>query len=713
MLVKLGSTSRIACLLAASFALTPSSALAAGASDEEVRQLLDAIYESESRQGKFKDALEKLDIAKVLCEGNLCSKRVKAQLLVAVGTMHARLGNSGPASKAFESALREDPSAELRKDAATSEVTAEFEKLKPSKTTNAPTGCRGTFKDAPAPKGWTSAEAHHCHQAATRLQQLGKHKACVDDARASIELEDTAFGHAVLARCLEDDNNWTDAVEEWEEAARQAPKARQVGLAQQAQNRSESLRRKIPVIILVPPQTIPDGFAVEVDGVTLPVDALGTEMPLNPGDHNVIAVGKRGNLPLRFSRKVHLEGGNNLPIELELTPYSPEIKCLLSAQNAEAIARCLNRGESNSSVTVRVRSEFSGYHDTMNVDVISPSVAANAEHVTGGWGIGASMLVDVVTAASVDIVATASPRWREVRYVPALNGHKRFGDIDVGLSAGLSREPDYLSTDISARATMDFMQKTVTPTVAYSYSHDVNAKAQTPWEVYAKRINRHALNLDVGLVLTKATFASFTSTMVFESGDTSKPYRHIPLFDERVAPLIRPGETIDSVNLFRLPERPLEQLPLDRKRFAIAGQVAHRFASSTLRGSQRLYADTWGLKASTTDVRYLVDVTKDIRVWPHARFHAQSGTTFYQLAYTARPNPDGTTSLPVYRTGDRELGPLLAGTFGAGVRYDFGAQHNYGVAFSGDVVYTSFSRTLFALDRWGYFGALNFEAVFD
>lgn len=697
----------------AALGATESNALAGGASDEEVRQLVDAIYESEYRGEKWKDGLEKLELAKVLCEGNLCSKRVKAQLQIAVGTMHARLGNTRDATSAFTAALREDPSAELRKEAASPEVAKIFEQVKPGRATPAATGCRSSYQGQPAPRGWTSGEAHHCHQTAQRAEQSGKHRACIDDARASLELEDTAFGHAILARCLEADNNWTDAVEEWEEAARQAPKVRQLGLAQQAQYRSDLLRRRIPVVTLVPPKTLPDGFTVEIDGAQIPVEALGSEMPLNPGDHTVLANAKRGNLPLRFSRKVHLEGGNNLPIELELTPYSPEIKCLLEAQNAEAIARCLNRGESTSSVTTRVRSEFSGYHDSMNVDVLSPSVSTTVEHVTGGWGVGASMLVDMVTAASVDIVATASPRWREVRYVPALNGHKRFGDVDVGLSGGLSREPDYLSADIAARASFDFLQKTVTPTIVYDYSHDVNAKAQTPWEVYAKHINRHAVNLDVGLVLTKATFASFTSTMVFENGDTSKPYRHIPLFDPSVAPLIRPGETIDSVNLFRLPERPLEQLPVSRQRFALAAQVAHRFSSSTLRASQRLYIDSWDLKATTTDLRYLLDVTKDLRVWPHARFHAQSGTNFYQLAYTASPNPDGTTTLPVYRTGDRELGPLLAGTLGAGVRYDFGARRSYGVAFNGDVVYTRFARTLFALDRWGYFGALNFEAVID
>jgi methylmalonyl-CoA mutase N-terminal domain/subunit len=113
--------------------------------------------------------------------------------------------------------------------------------------------------------------------------------------------------------------------------------------------------------------------------------------------------------------------------------------------------------------------------------------------------------------------------------------------------------------------------------------------------------------------------------MVFEEGDTSKPYRHVPMFDAKVAPLIRPGEMIDTVNLYRLPERPLEQLPTSRKRFALAAQIAHRFNASTLRVSERLYADTWNLKATTTDLRYLIDVAKDVRVWPHLRFHAQTG----------------------------------------------------------------------------------------
>jgi hypothetical protein len=484
--------------------------------------------------------------------------------------------------------------------------------------------------------------------------------------------------------------------------------------------RADQLQRRIPVLSIQAPQDRGEGFQVRLDGAPLPLDLLGQELPVNPGEHTVLATSKRGDLPLRYKRTIRLEAGSNLPIAIELTPYSPEVKCVLEAQTADALAKCLSKANGASNLNVRVGLELSGYHDTMHVDVFSPSIHTSVEHVTAGWGLGASLLVDLVSAASVDILATASPAWRELRWVPGLSGHKRFGDVDLGFSASLSHEPDYLSGDVGLRASLDLRQKTITPTLGYSFSHDRNAKtppAEAPppgTSVFAKHINRHALNLDVGVVLSKAMFGSLTLTMVFEDGDTSKPYRHIPMFDPAVvAQVIRPGETIDHVNLLRLPERPLEQLPTERKRFALAANVAHRFTSSTLRVSERLYADTWGVKASTTDLRFMVDVRKYLRVWPHLRFHGQGGASFYQLAYAATENPDGTLLVPALRTGDRELGPLVAGTAGGGIRYDFGERRSYGLSFSADVVYSRFLRALFAKDRFGYFGALNFQTAFE
>jgi hypothetical protein len=195
---------------------------------------------------------------------------------------------------------------------------------------------------------------------------------------------------------------------------------------------------------------------------------------------------------------------------------------------------------------------------------------------------------------------------------------------------------------------------------------------------------------------------------VCSSDLTSKPYRHIPIFDASQLPVL-PGATIEQVNLARLSLRPLEQLPTSRKRYALALSIAHRLQSSPIRASERIYADNWGVTASTTDARYMIDVTKPLRVWPHFRFHAQSRASFYKIAYTTEVNTDGQDVLPAIRTGDRELGPMFAMTLGAGARYALGEKRRWGLRFTGDVVYTEFLEHLFVENRWGFFGALGLE----
>ena len=102
--------------------------------------------------------------------------------------------------------------------------------------------------------------------------------------------------------------------------------------------------------------------------------------------------------------------------------------------------------------------------------------------------------------------------------------------------------------------------------------------------------------------------------MILENGDQSKVYRYIPMFAPNVAPNVPLGATIDWVNDNRLPERPLEQLPLNRERFALTAQIAHRFDGSTIRLEERLYDDNWVLMASTTDARWIFDLGRRIHV---------------------------------------------------------------------------------------------------
>ena len=55
-----------------------------------------------------------------------------------------------------------------------------------------------------------------------------------------------------------------------------------------------------------------------------------------------------------------------------------------------------------------------------------------------------------------------------------------------------------------------------------------------------------------------------------------------------------------------------EQTPRTRNRVAVSGRVAQRLSGSTLILSERVYLDDWGLKASTTDLRFVVDASRRV-----------------------------------------------------------------------------------------------------
>ncbi len=155
-----------------------------------------------------------------------------------------------------------------------------------------------------------------------------------------------------------------------------------------------------------------------------------------------------------------------------------------------------------------------------------------------------------------------------------------------------------------------------------------------------------------------------------------------------------------------------ERTPLERNRFALSGYLSRRFGGSTLRIGERLYADDWGLLATTTDARFIIDVGRRFFVWFHVRGHVQNGVSFWRRAYVGSVTSDG-SSQPTYRTGDRELSPLIAGTAGAGVRWNFGRARDpsaWGLVLQQDTIATHFENALYVKDRLGALAILQVEA---
>ena len=361
--------------------------------------------------------------------------------------------------------------------------------------------------------------------------------------------------------------------------------------------------------------------------------------------------------------------------------------------------------------------EFATYNDSDHVTVVTPSIALGIED-TGGASLHASYLVDIVSAASVDIVSTASSRWKEVRHAGTLEAEYKPHDFGVAVGGAVSSEPDYLSYAAHAIVTKDFDEKNWTLFFGYGFSHDTIGRCGdfgkcTPFSVYSHTLDRGSFDGGIDFVVDRASLASITGDVIIENGDQSKPYRYVAMFAPDVAPFVPKGASIDLVNRVRLDEKPAEQLPLERRRLALTGRYARRFDGSTLRLEERVYDDSWGLVASSSDVRWIFDLGRRFALWPHARFHVQNGVSFWQRAYVSESTSGW--NLPEFRTGDRELGPLWTTEGGFGIKWYLGSDaqpQQWALQLTGDAMYTSFLDDLFLTSRTAVLGALGLEGQF-
>ena len=355
------------------------------------------------------------------------------------------------------------------------------------------------------------------------------------------------------------------------------------------------------------------------------------------------------------------------------------------------------------------------YDDTDHVAVLTPTIAGHVEDPIAGWSVKGRYLVDVVSAASADIVSTASSRWHEVRHAGTLGADYAPGDFGVGATAAVSTEPDYLSWTFGGHASYELNQKNETAILGYAHGIDTIGRSGTPFDVFSRTLDRNAFDAGMTFVVDRATIVALTADAIYERGDPSKPYRYIPMFAPGVGATVRPGASVDEVNAARLPEKPLEQLPLARDRYALTARWLHRFEGSTGRVSERAYADSWGLKALTFDGDWLRDLGArgTSNIGPHLRAHAQLPVVFWQRTYEVQFTPGGEWNFPALRTGDRELGGLTTLTLGGTGHFDLGALFDVGAwALNAEVegMWTHFYDALYVTNRLALLVSVGVEA---
>jgi tetratricopeptide (TPR) repeat protein len=676
--------------------------------DNATLAAVEKVMSTDVPNANFGDAKKKLRALIDKCK-NKCSGPVVARVYVAIGMVAAQINQTEEAKTAWSDALTVDPSASLPQTGVSPAIRAQFDETKKQWLAAHPQ------PDDAEKSGWVNKSAYELAKAAIAAEQAKNFADCIEKDKSALTLEENMSARMHLALCEAQAGKIVDALRDNAKALEAARAKGDAASAKTIQERVTALLPKLAHVRFERPVEVTE-LQITFDDRPIPEARLGESFTIDPGTHVVHAEGLLRGARVSSDEKLEVKEGETAVVKIKLKPVAltkGQLECMVSARTQEEILACLP--QDRKPILVHAALDVSGYTDTVNVHVLTPAVRGSVSSPTGGWNVGANYLVDVVTAASPDIVSTASRRFHDVRHVVGLTGGYKPGTFGAQAYANYSEERDYISRTLGLSLSGDLMEKQVTPTLGYAYTWDTIGRTGTPYDVFGKPFDIHQITAASTFVLGPTSVLVAGGGVALENGDQSKPYRYVPLFEPGVSVPI--GASVDEVNRARLPAKPLEQLPLDRQRFNVSGRYVSRIRSNaTLRLEERLYYDTWAIMATTTDARYMVDVSPRFRVWPHLHVHVQSGAQFYRRVYGATLNPDGSANIPEFRTTDRELSPMFGVTGGGGVRYaltDPGGKFQLAVFSTADVLFNYYINTLFIRTRFAGYGTIGIEADFE
>ncbi len=675
---------------------------------DELAASADKVMAQDYADANYGEAKKKLRALQQRCNQRKCPASTSAAIHRGLGMVNAQIGQTKDATAEFLQAMELDPNAQLPESGVTDAVKAAWDAAQKQWLEAHPQ------PDDATKAGWTSKQGFELAKAAVAAEAAGNFKECAEKDRAALTLEEHPRARLHLAGCEGKTGEVIEGLRDAQKALEVAAGAQDDAVAKAAQQRIEELLPRVAHVQFEVPAGVSD-VKVTFDDKPVPPEKLTSKFSINPTSHHVQAEGTVRGAVLTFDQTVEAKDGENLVVKITLKPSAltqGQLGCMYAAKTQEEILKCLPQEQKP--LVVHAGIDWASYGDTTHVYVVSPELRASVTSPTAGWNVGATYLVDFVTAASPDIVSEASTHFHDTRHAVTATGGYKPGNYGAQLSAFYSTEADYLSRGAALALTGDFKDKLVTPLLSFSHSEDTIGRTGTPFDVFSHSLATNELVAGTTLVMSKQSLLTLAGTLQIETGDQSKPYRYVPMFAPGVS--VKVGADVTTVNNERLGVRPLEQLPLARDRWAVGARYAIRFATSTLRVEERLYTDSWNVRASTTDGRYIYDLTRRLEVWPHVHLHAQTGANFYQRIYNATPQPDGTVVLPAYRTDDRELSPLGTLTLGAGARYAFAAPESklqYGLTLQGDLAGTRYFNALFVLYRLAYYGTLSFDVEFE
>jgi hypothetical protein len=276
---------------------------------------------------------------------------------------------------------------------------------------------------------------------------------------------------------------------------------------------------------------------------------------------------------------------------------------------------------------------------------------AASEDLGADFNVAVTLINDAIAGAS----PTGVPAPAGSSQVPlaSLRDHRKdwdvelsrkFANVDVTAGYSQSREHDYVSRGWSLNTQTDLNQKNTTLLAGVAgHSDDV----ETIYDPERTYVGKQAFSAIAGItqVLDPKTFVSLDFTWSRETGYLDDQYKEVEKTEEVV-----PGTYFPLVFA--------ENTPGEHNSGALLASVNRAFpgAGGALEASYRFYGDTYGVMASTVEVRWIQKIGDRFTLAPELRLYRQGAADFYyynlndtDFLPTRTPDSSGTNYSSDYR----------------------------------------------------------------
>lgn len=299
-------------------------------------------------------------------------------------------------------------------------------------------------------------------------------------------------------------------------------------------------------------------------------------------------------------------------------------------------------GDEASSLSAAVRL----YNDDDHVTIWSPHAQGTAAFDRSA--VDLSFNVDVVSAASVDVISQASPNAvEETRLEGGVSVRRDLARrTEVLLGGIVSHEDDYDALRLQLGSTSELFGRQTTLELGLTAGFDWVGAVTLP--EFSETRQGYQLSASVTQILDRDTYADLVLEAINYVGYHASPYRTVPVRTSGTTAIVRVPEAT--------PERRTAGAVLLRLRRAL-GSPARVFLHAEYRG----YRDSWDVSSHTVSIEPLAEFHSAIRFGLVGRFYTQGSADFYDAEYERTG-----AALPAYRTRDRTLGGMHS-YYGGGV----------------------------------------------